>query len=170
MVWGDIILTRTRYESLSLLKTRSYQPHFAVFHWLIHSFIHSLIHWFTFVTVPRMKYSSSWAKILKIFLNIDPMEVHHISKAHVCICLSCLTIKEIMSRIWYMFWNIHQGLKKNPKIMKKFVMVAGRDTNNHKYRLFPILLYLSRKNQPNKLNNRICFSYNFISSWPNWTK
>ena len=132
-----------------------------------------LIHWFidsSFFTVPRMKYSSSWAKILKIFLNIDFMEAHHISKAHVCIYLSCLTIKEIMSRIWYMFWNIHQGLNKNPKIMKKKFLVAERDTNNHKYRLFPILPYLSCKQELNLLYNRICLSYNLIRSWPNWTK
>jgi len=143
------------YESLSLLKTRSYQPHFAalrVLEFTQDSFLSTqlcsvqLIHWLidwlidsSFFTVPRMKYSSSWAKILKIFLNIDFMEAHHISKAHVCIYLSHLTIKEIMSRIWYMFWNIHQGLNKNPKIMKKMFLVAERDTNNHKYRLFPIL-------------------------------
>ena len=161
---------RRYYESLSYESLSLRKDSFLSTHLLRLKFIHSFIHWFTFITVPRVKYSSSWAKILKIFLNIDPMEVHHISKAHVCIYLSCLTIKEIMSRIWYMFWNIHQGLKKNPKIMKKFVKVAGRDTNNHKYRLFPILPYLSCKNQPNKLHNRICFSYNFIMSWPNWTK
>ena len=137
-------------------------PHFAAFHWLIH--------WFIFFTVPRVMWSSLQAKILKIFFNIDLMEVHHISKNNVCIYLSHLTIKETTVRIWYLFWNIHQGLSNNPKIMKIFVKVAERSTNNHKYRLFPISPYLSCKGQLNMLLNRICFSYNFIRSWPNWTK
>jgi hypothetical protein len=152
------------YESLSLLKTRSYQPHLAAL-WVIHSLIHS-----SFRTVPRVKYSSLWAKIPKIFSNIDLIEGYHISKIGVCIYLSCLTIKETTVRIWYMVSNIHQGLRKNPKIMKKFPKVDERSTNNHKYRLFLILPYLSCKGQPNMLHNRICFSYNFLRSLPNWTK
>jgi hypothetical protein len=32
------------------------------------------------------------------------------------------------------------------------------------------LPYLSCKGQPNMLHNRICFSYNFLRSLPNWTK
>jgi hypothetical protein len=83
---------------------------------------------------------------------------------HVCIYLSHLTIKETMVEIWYMFSNIHQGPRKDPKIMKKFVKVAERNTNNHKYRLFPILPYLSCEDELNLLYNRICFSYNFIRS------
>ena len=154
MVWGDIILTRTR----TCHACDGPLPQ-------VDSFIHS-----SFFTVPRVKSSSLWAKILKIFVNIDLIEVHHISKNNVCIYLSHLTIKETRVRIWYLFWNIHQGLSKNPKIMKIFVKVAERNTNNHKYRLFPISPYLSRKGQPNMLHNRICFSYNFIRSWPNWTK
>jgi hypothetical protein len=126
-------------------------------------FIDSLIH-SSFFTVPKVKYSSLSAKILKIFVNIELIEVHHISKTRVCIYLSHFTIKEIMVKIWYMVLNIHQGLRKNPKIMKIFVKVAERNTNNQKYRLFPILPYLSCKGQPNMSHNRICFSYNFIRS------
>ena len=154
MVWGDIILTRTR-------TCHACDGPLPQVHWFIDS---------SFRTVPRVKYSSLWARIPKIFSNIDLIEGYHISKIGVCIYLSCLTIKEITVRIWYMVLNIHQVLRKNPKIMKEFVMVAGRDTNNQKYRLFPILPYLSCKGQPNMLHNRICFSYNFIRSWPNWTK
>jgi hypothetical protein len=69
-----------------------------------------------------------------------------------------------MIKIWYMVSNIHQGLRKFPKIMKNFIKVTERSTNNHKYRPFPILPYLSCKGQPNMLHNRICFSYNFIRS------
>ena len=147
-----------------------YQDSFLSTHLCSVPLIDWLIHWFTFFTVPRVKSSSLWAKILKIFVNIDLIEVHHISKTCFCLYLSHLTIKETRVRIWYLFWNIHQGLSKNPKIMKIFVKVAERNTNNHKYRLFPISPYLSRKGQPNMLHNRICFSYNFIRSWPNWTE
>jgi hypothetical protein len=158
-VWGDIILRRT----CTCYACNGPLPQ-------INPPLQRSIDSFPFFTVPRVKYSSLWAKILKIFLNIDPIEVHHISKDHVCVYLSHLTIKEIMLRIWYMFWNIHQGLRENPKIMKKFVQVAEKNTNNQKYWLFPILPYLSCKGQPNMLHNRICFSYNFIKSQPNWTK
>jgi hypothetical protein len=65
---------------------------------------------------------------------MDLIEVHYISKNYVCIYLSSLTIKEIVVRIWYMCLNIHQGPRKNPKIMKKIPKVAGRDENSHKYR------------------------------------
>jgi hypothetical protein len=69
-----------------------------------------------------------------------------------------------MVKIWYMVSNIPQGLRINPKIMKKFIKVAEMSANNHKYRLFLILPYLSCKGQPNMLHNRICFSYNLIRS------
>ena len=38
---------------------------------------------------------------------------------HISIYLSSVTIKETMVEIWYMFSNIHQDQRKNPKIMKK---------------------------------------------------
>jgi hypothetical protein len=86
------------------------------------------------------------------------------SKNDVCIYFSSFTIKVIVVRIWYPFSNIHQGLRENPKIMKKFVRVAERDVNTQKYRLFPILPYLSSKDQPTLLHKGICFSYNFVRS------
>jgi hypothetical protein len=64
------------------------------------------------------------------------MEAHHISQNGVCICLSPLPNKEIVIRMCDVPENIRQGLNKNPKIMKKFVKVAERTTNSHKYRLF----------------------------------
>ena len=85
------------------------------------------------------------------------MEVHHIFKIHVCICLSYFTIKEIRVTIWYVFENICQGLRKNPKIMKKIVKVAERDTNNSKYRLFPFCLIC-----PVKVNQLYCIT-EFVS-------
>jgi hypothetical protein len=72
--------------------------------------------------------------------------------------------KETMVKMSDIPENICQGLKKIPKIMKNFVGVAGGDTNNHKYRLFHIFLYLSCKAQLNLLYNRLCFSYNFFRS------
>ena len=128
-----------------------------------------LIDW-CFFTTPRVKYFSVWAEILKIFTNIDLMGVHHISKIGVCLYLSPLTIKETVVRNWYMFWNIHQGLRKNTKIMKIFVKVAERIANIHKYRLFPISAYLFCKDPPTLLHKEICFSYKFVRSWPNKTK
>ena len=89
---------------------------------------------------------------------------------HISIYLSSVTIKETMVEIWYMFSNIHQDQRKNPKIMKKNSMVAERTTNNYKYRHFPISPYLSSKGQPNLLYDRIWFSDNVFRSWPNWTK
>ena len=105
----------------------------------------SLIDWFidwlidsSFHTVARKKFFSFGAKNLKIFSNIDLMGGHHISKVGVCTYLCSLTIEEIVATIWYVFWNIHQGLGKILKIMKIFVRVAERNTNTHKYRLFLI--------------------------------
>ena len=148
------------------IKDRSYLPTFAA---QIHSFIHSFIH-SSFGTVPMEKYCSLWAKNLKILSKVDLIEIHHMSRNRVCTYLSSLTIKVIVVRIWYMFSNIHQGPRENPKIMKIFVRVAERNVNNHKYRLFFILPYLSCKGQPTLLYKEICFSYNFFRSWPNWTK
>ena len=146
MVW-DIILTRTR----TCHACDGPLPQ-------VHSFIDSFIFW----TVPLEKYCSLWAKNLKIFSDVVLMEAHHMSKTRVCIYLSYLTIKAIVVRIWYVFSNIHQGLRENRKIMKKIDKLAERNTNNHKYRLFPISSYLSCKGQPTLWQNRICLSYNFF--------
>jgi len=101
--------------------------------------IDSFIHWFIFWTVPMEKYCSLSAKNLKIFTSIHLIQVHHISKIYVCIYLSSITIKEIVVRMCHMFSNIHHSSRKSPKIMKKFVKVAEKNTNNHKYRLFLVL-------------------------------
>ena len=99
--FGDLVTSPWVYSRLVLIN-----PILQHLGWFIDWFIHSSV-W----TVPRVKYSSLWAKILKMFSNIDLMEVHHISKIGVCIYLSCLTNKEIMVNNGQ---NLVHGFKYSP--------------------------------------------------------